>query len=139
MPEPRLSGRDSDATVACVRHLLTVFAIALGLTWPGSAWSHAFLVRSLPGARAAVARAPERVQLWFNERLEPAYSRVSVWNGAAQRVDADDARVTESEPTELSVRVPALPAGAYTVKYRVLSVDGHLVESEFAFSVRGAP
>jgi methionine-rich copper-binding protein CopC len=54
-------------------------------------------------------------------------------------VDAGDARVTESEPTELSVRVPPLPAGAYTVKYRVLSVDGHLVESEFVFSVRGAP
>ncbi len=122
--------------MACVRHLLTIVSIALGLLWPGSAWSHAVLVRSQPGARAAVARAPERVQLWFNERLEPAYSRVSVWNGAAQRVDAGDSRVTEAEPTELSVSVPPLPAGSYTVKYRVLSVDGHLVESEFVFSVR---
>jgi methionine-rich copper-binding protein CopC len=125
--------------VACVRHLLTAFSIALGLMWPGPAWSHAYLIRSLPAARAAVAHAPERVHLWFNERLEPVYSRVSVWNGAAQRVDADDARVTESEPTELSVSVPMLPAGSYTVRYRVLSVDGHVVESEFAFSVRGAP
>jgi methionine-rich copper-binding protein CopC len=122
-----------------VRHLLIGGSIALGLMWPGLAWPHAFLVRSRPGARAAVVRAPERVQLWFNERLEPAYSRVSVWNGATQRVDAGDARVTESEPTELSVSVPALPAGSYTVRYRVLSVDGHVVESEFVFSVLGAP
>jgi methionine-rich copper-binding protein CopC len=33
--------------------------------------------------------------------------------------------------------VPALPAGAYTVKYRVLSVDGHVVEAELTFTVRG--
>jgi len=125
--------------VTSVRRLLVVLTLAVGMVWPGPAWSHAYLVRSRPAARAVVARAPERVRLWFNERLEPAYSRVSVWNGATQRVDAGDARVTESEPTELSVSVPSLPAGAYTVKYRVLSVDGHLVESEFVFSVRGAP
>jgi methionine-rich copper-binding protein CopC len=39
----------------------------------------------------------------------------------------------------LSIGVPALPAGVYTVKYRVLSVDGHIVEAEFAFTVRGSP
>jgi len=71
--------------------------------------------------------------------LEPAYSSLSVWNAAAQRVDAGDAGVEPADPTQLSVRVNPLPAGAYAVRYRVLSVDGHLVESEFAFSVRGAP
>jgi methionine-rich copper-binding protein CopC len=84
-----------------------------------------------------VARAPERVSLWFNERLEPAYSRVSVWSADGQRVDAGDVEVAPLEPTRLSVGVPALPAGAYTVKYRVLSVDGHVVEAELTFTVRG--
>jgi methionine-rich copper-binding protein CopC len=35
------------------------------------------------------------------------------------------------------VGIPTLPAGTYTVKFRVLSVDGHIVEAEFPFSVRG--
>jgi copper resistance protein C len=118
--------------------VVAVCVAALGLWPPAPAWSHAYLVRSTPAARAVLARAPERVYLWFNERLEPAYSRVSVWNREAQRVDAGDVQVASSEPTRLSVGVPALAAGAYTVKYRVLSVDGHVVEAEFGFTVRGA-
>ena len=118
--------------------VVAVCVAALGLWPPAPAWSHAYLVRSTPAARAVLARAPERVHLWFNERLEPAYSRVSVWNREAQRVDAGDVQVASSEPTRLSVGVPALAAGAYTVKYRVLSVDGHVVEAEFGFTVRGA-
>ena len=114
-------------------------AAAFTLAWPAPALAHAYLIRSSPAARAIVTRTPERVQLWFNERLEPVYSRVSVWNGDAQRVDTGDVRVGPGEPTRLSVGVPPLPAGVYTVKYRVLSVDGHVVEAAFAFTVRGTP
>jgi methionine-rich copper-binding protein CopC len=111
--------------------------VALPLA-PTEGWAHAVLVRSAPAARAALARPPERVQLWFNERLESAYSTVSVWDDAGHRVDAADAAVDPAEPTRLSVGVPALGAGTYTVKFRVLSVDGHLVESQLSFTVRGA-
>jgi methionine-rich copper-binding protein CopC len=112
-------------------------ALLLVLLLPVHGWSHAYLVRSAPAARATVGRAPERVQLWFNERLEPAYSRVSVWSRDGKRMDTGDVEVAATEPTRLSVGIPALPAGTYTVKYRVLSVDGHVVEAEFAFTVRG--
>jgi hypothetical protein len=127
--------------VTTVRRLLLVLlgVSALGLGLPPAASSHAYLVRSAPAARAVVGRAPERVQLWFNERLEPAYSRLSVWNRDGQRVDAGDVQVAPTEPTRLSVGVPPLPAGAYTVKYRVLSVDGHVVQAQFGFTVRGGP
>jgi len=100
------------------------------------AWAHAFLVRSSPAARATLARPPERVQLWFNERLEPAYSRASVWSPSGQQVDAADATVDAGEPTRLTVGLPGLKPGTYTVKFRVLSVDGHVVESSFPFTVR---
>jgi hypothetical protein len=111
-------------------------ALVLLLLLPADGWSHAYLVRSTPAARRTVGRAPERVQLWFNERLEPAYSRVSVWGPDGKRVDGGDVEVAPSEPTRLSVGMPAVPAGTYTVKYRVLSVDGHVVEAQFAFTVR---
>jgi copper resistance protein C len=126
--------------VAGVPRILIAVAclIALGLGPAAPAWCHAYLVRSAPAARAVLTRTPERVQLWFNERLEPAYSSVSVWNRDAQRVDTGDATVEPSEPTRLSVGVPPLAAGPYTVKYRVLSVDGHVVEAQFGFTVRGA-
>lgn len=115
--------------------VLVGFIVALGFV-ATDASAHAFLVRSSPAARATLSRPPERVDLWFNERLEPAYSRASVWDRSGQQVDAADGAVDAAEPTRLTVGVPALKPGTYTVKFRVLSIDGHLVESQFPFTVR---
>jgi methionine-rich copper-binding protein CopC len=102
-----------------------------------AALAHAVLVRSAPPHRAVLGRMPERVQLWFNERLEPAYSTVSVWNEAGAQVDDRDVTVGPDDPRRLSVTVSAREAGLYIVKYRVLSVDGHVVDSRFTFTVKG--
>jgi methionine-rich copper-binding protein CopC len=99
--------------------------------------AHAVLVRSSPPHRAVLAEAPERVELWFNERLEPAYSTASVWSEAGAQVDARDVVVTTDDPRRLSVSLTARSAGLYTVKYRVLSVDGHVVDSRITFTVKG--
>jgi len=108
-------------------------AIALA---PASSFSHALLVQSQPGQRSTVTRPPERVQLWFGERLEPAYAAASVWNEAGEQVDGHDAGVDQNDPTLLSVSTPNLGPGRYTVRFRVLSVDGHVVESSYTFTVR---
>ena len=102
-----------------------------------AAEAHAVLVRSSPPNRAVLAQAPERVELWFNERLEPAYSTASVWSEAGSQVDARDVAVTTDDPRRLSVSLTTRAAGLYTVKYRVLSVDGHVVDSRITFTVKG--
>jgi hypothetical protein len=99
-------------------------------------WAHAFLVKSLPARRVALRRPPDRVRLWFNERLEPAYSWVAVVDGNGKPVDNQDVRVGPDDPKLLSVTLPPLPPGGYTVRFRVLSVDGHIVESEYPFTIR---
>jgi copper resistance protein C len=116
--------------------LAAVASLAVPLLSAGSVDAHAVLVRSAPAARATVATAPDRVFLWFNERLEPAYSSASVWNATGAQVDKKDARVETDDPKRLSVTLSRLAPGAYTVRYRVLSVDGHIVESSFPFTVR---
>lgn len=106
---------------------------------PVPADSHAVLVRSIPAARAALSRRPDRVQLWFNERLEPAFSSAGVWNATGAQIDRRDARVDPDDPKQLSVTLHAIEPGTYTVRYRVLSVDGHVVEASFAFTVKPGP
>jgi hypothetical protein len=118
-----------------IRRWLAAATLVLLLT-PGAGWAHASLVKSSPARRAVLTRPPAEVQLWFNERLEPAFSQLSVIDGGGQRVDIHDARVGPEDPRRLSVGVPPLPPGTYTVRYRVLSVDGHIVESEFPFTIR---
>jgi copper resistance protein C len=106
------------------------------LVVPTTSWAHAYLVKSSPVRRAVLSVAPTRVVLWFNERLEPQFSQLAVWNGEGQRVDAGDIQVGPEDGKKLSVGIATLSPGTYTVKYRVLSVDGHIVEAEFPFTVR---
>ena len=117
--------------------LLATLTVAIVLEpVPGS--SHSLLVRSQPGQRSTVTRPPERVQMWFSERLEPAYATASVWSAVGKQVDAGDATVDPNDATLLSVSTPNLGPGRYTVRFRVLSVDGHVVESSYTFTVKAA-
>jgi copper resistance protein C len=106
---------------------------------PGPSEAHAALVSSVPAARATVTAPPPRVVLTFNERLEPAYARVSVWDALAVQVDLKDSAVDPGNPRIVGVSLPPLAPGRYMVRYRVLSVDGHLVEAAFPFTVGTRP
>jgi len=120
-----------------IHRRVAMAALSVGLLLvPGPTLAHSLLVRSQPERRATVTRAPDEVRLWFSERIEPAYARVSVWDAGGKQVDAGDAAVDQADATTLAVRTPGLRAGRYTVRYRVLSVDGHIVESSFDFTVR---
>jgi copper resistance protein C len=103
---------------------------------PISSWGHAYLVKSSPARRAVLSNPPTRVVLWFNERIEEQFSQLSLWNAEGQQVDGGDVQVGPDDGKRLSVGLPTLPAGSYTVKYRVLSVDGHIVEAEYSFTIR---
>lgn len=106
---------------------------------PAPAGAHAALVASSPTRRAALTEPPPHVELAFSERLEAAYVRLSVVDAQGLRVDLGDAAVTLGDARRLRVSLPPLGPGSYTVRFRVLSVDGHVVESSFAFTVRHAP
>ena len=110
--------------------------VILLLMVPVSSWGHAYLVKSSPARRAVLSTPPTRVVLWFNERLEAQFSQLSIWNAEGQQVDGGDVQVGPDDRKRLSVGIPTLPAGSYIVKYRVLSVDGHIVEADFPFTIR---
>jgi copper resistance protein C len=99
--------------------------------------AHATLVKSDPGPRAVLTAAPKQIRLWFNEKLEPAYSSISVTNANDRPVSRASAILSKDDPKLLTLVIAeVLPPGRYKVKYRALSVDGHAVESSFAFTVK---
>ncbi|MGH7391185.1 MAG: copper resistance CopC family protein, partial [Candidatus Rokuibacteriota bacterium] len=100
------------------------------------AGAHAALVASSPARRATLAEPPARVELTFSERLEPAYARLAVEDASGARVDRGDAAVARDDARRLAVTLGPLGPGIYRVRFRVLSVDGHVVESTFPFTVR---
>lgn len=112
--------------------------LAALLATPLGAAAHALLAKSDPARRAVLSKPPAQVRLWFNERLEPAFSSLSVHDAAGNPVTTASAQVAPEDPKRLQLALPSLPAGTYTVRYQVLSVDGHTVNSSFTFTIRPA-
>jgi methionine-rich copper-binding protein CopC len=113
--------------------IFLTMGLVLGVA--AAAGAHAFLARAEPRVGSTVRTQPAEVRLWFTERLEPAFSTVTVTDAAGQAVDTGDGRVDPAAPTVLRVSVPPLPPGRYTVRWRVLSVDTHVTEGTFQFTV----
>ena len=115
--------------------VLTLLVASLSATIATLALAHAHLDRAQPASGSVVRESPRELALWFTQRLEPAFSRVSVVDERDQRVDNDDARVDAGDPKVLRVSLRKLAYGTYRVKWRVLSVDTHVSEGDFAFDV----
>jgi copper transport protein len=121
--------------------LATLLALAGLLT--SAAWfsvpvvlAHANLVRSEPAANSVLDQPPERVVIWFTEPIEAQFSEIQVLNSQGERVDKGGSTVDNNNPQVISVTLPPLPNGTYTVAWRNLSrVDGHSVRGSFVFSV----
>jgi methionine-rich copper-binding protein CopC len=112
-----------------------VAAVSLLVLGAAIAGAHGVLDRTDPRAGGRVKSAPSQVRLWFTGALEPAYSRVQVLDAAGHRADLGDGGVDDGNRALLRVSVPPLAPGAYRVVYRVLSVDSHVTEGQFSFSV----
>lgn len=100
------------------------------------ALAHVFFERAEPRVGAVVTAPPERVSVWFDGQIEPAFSTVVVTDAAERRVDREDVRVDADDPMRLAVRLPPLPPGIYTVTWRVVALDGHPTEGRFVFTIR---
>jgi methionine-rich copper-binding protein CopC len=102
----------------------------------GTALAHAMLVKAEPARRAALTRAPAQVRLWFNEEIEKDYASLAVQDAAKATVTEIKPHVAADDPKSIVLPLPELEAGKYTVKFRVLSVDGHVVDSSYDFTVK---
>jgi len=111
--------------------LISFIPLLLSLT-AGEAAAHAFLDRAEPRVGNKVASPPRVVTLWFTQKLEPAFSTITVTNAAGERVDTGKTRVNGSQ---MSVSIRAGGSGTYRVNWHVLSVDTHTTEGNFTFQV----
>lgn len=98
--------------------------------------AHASLKSSDPQAGATLAAAPKEIALTFNEKVEEAFSSITLSTGDGKPVTVGKARVDTANPAILHLDLPALAAGAYTVKWAVAGHDGHRRTGEYQFSVK---
>ncbi len=114
----------------------TVVLIALAaLIAPASAAAHATLIGTTPADGAVLDRAPQSVRVEFDDRIHVA-------NGNAAVANAGNASVLDGAPraTGHTLVLPLrteLADGSYSVRWSIVSEDGHREQGVLAFAVGG--
>ncbi|HEY7024236.1 MAG TPA: copper resistance CopC family protein [Candidatus Limnocylindrales bacterium] len=109
------------------------FLILIGATSAASA--HAQLVASVPGAGQRLDSSPSQLTLIFSERLDPLGSGIDLLDSTGKLV-ASGGAVDVNNPRSMSLTVPQLADGLYSVNWRTLSADdGHSTTGFFNFGV----
>ena len=111
--------------------LIIIFSLA-GLSL---AQAHAFLDHADPKVGSTVSGSPSVVKAWFTEELEPAFSKIQVFDATGKEIDKKDVQVDATNKSLMSVSVPTLPAGTYKVKWSAVAVDTHHTTGTFTFTV----
>ncbi len=123
--------------VHIVTRVVVVAAIAMAMcVHVTPALAHSMLVKAEPPRRSVLTKAPAQVQLWFNEELEGDYASLVVLDAEKHPVTEIKPQLAPDDRKSIILPLPELTPGKYSVKFRVLSVDGHVVESSFDFTVK---
>jgi methionine-rich copper-binding protein CopC len=117
-------------------HALVLAAtLAAGALFSSQALAHASLTAAEPAAGATVA-APKEIALTFNEKVEAAFSSITLVDAGGKPVALGKAKVDGANPAVLRLSLPALAPGAYTVGWAAAGRDGHRRKGEFTFTVK---
>ncbi|MBV2364927.1 copper resistance protein CopC [Streptomonospora nanhaiensis] len=109
-------------------------ALALGVGAAPAALAHNTLIDSSPKNEAELDTAPEEVVLTFNADVGEGANAIVV-TGPEGGDTYEDGEVA-IEGAEASVPLRELDAaGEYTVAYRIVSADGHILEDDLTFTL----
>ena len=103
-----------------------------------SAFAHAALESTTPAKGAVVAQSTNKVMMQFGEELlvleGKSPNSIIVSDSHGKKVSTG--RVTVSGAKISNALKAPLNPGKYTVKYRVVSADGHVVSGSYSFTVK---
>ena len=110
--------------------------LVLPLAWPAWAQAHATLISTSPGAGTVVKTSPQRLLLTFDQQIRPVVGGTTVVDSAGHPVMAGPAANAPGNVRELVIPLrPDLPDGDYTVRWEIVSTDGHLIAGVYAIGV----
>jgi methionine-rich copper-binding protein CopC len=113
---------------------LPITISALLLTLAGNVSAHSFPANEVPSAGQSLSAPPSEVSIKFDAPIEPLFAQLQViaTDGKDQ---ASSAPQVGADGYTLSVKVPSLAAGDYTVKWSVVCIDTHHTHGSYQFTV----
>ncbi|XEC93483.1 copper resistance protein CopC [Paenibacillus tarimensis] len=125
------------------RLLLFLFFAGMILTeifagYAPRAEAHAAAERFVPQPGERMDTAPEKAEITFNEAIETGIGGLQVLDSQSKSV-TDAAYVISQNRRTITLPLPRLAEGVYTVAYRIISEDGHPVSGSYTFIVGDPP
>lgn len=107
-----------------------VMAVAIAAATP-----HFGLSKSMPAAGTSVS-SPELLQLWFTQAPQEGSVTIRLLDAGGDMVETGEVERDGEDRKLMSVAVDGtLSGGTYTVSWRGIGDDGHVVRDDFEFSV----
>jgi copper transport protein len=113
-----------------MRRLLLVALVALA--FPAAASAHATLRSTTPAFGTELRHGPGQVVLHFDQLVKVLPGSIEVLNGAGRQF----ALPARPQGRDVVAAVRELKLGAYTVRWRAISADSHVVSGVWTFGVR---
>ena len=114
-----------------------LLAALVALVLPAAASAHATLTKTEPEYGTRVERAPKVVRLHFDQSIDALPNAIHVYD-AKGRLVSGRTLLSKDERT-IAAPVSRLARGGYTVRWRAVSADGHVVSGVYTFGVRVRP
>ena len=109
--------------------IMTAALLAAALSGP--AFAHTHLKAAVPADGSTVKAAPATFALTFSEPARLTALTMQKDGGAEQKITG----LPAAAGTEATIAAPKLGNGRYTLNYRVVSADGHVMSGKISFTV----
>ena len=115
-----------------MRNLIVILSLAA--LSPSLALAHAQLSSSVPADQAVLESPPRELALHFTEAVRLTAVTIAGVGEAPRRIDSLPAAAIK----DFSLAAPSLSSGRYSVSWRALAADSHVMTGSFTFSVSDA-
>jgi methionine-rich copper-binding protein CopC len=117
-----------------MKSFLYPVAVAL-VAFSGVVQAHAHLDKSVPAANSTLATAPRQVELQFNEAVRLTALTVQAGDAKPQEIGP----LPKTTSNRITVPMPPLAAGSYTIAWRAVGGDSHVMSGKILFRVGAKP
>jgi copper transport protein len=127
--------RGTVARIDAVLAVLLAAGAAFFLSAPAAS-AHALIVSSTPASGSDLTQLPKAVTVTFSEEIVPKLSYLMILDSAGHKVNKAASHLVTGNALRLTVALPTLHSGVYTVQWHTISSDdGHATGGTFTFGV----
>ena len=137
-PRPVLRGRSAESSTGQRAATYKILSLSCGLavvTFGVTASAHAHLEKSSPADGSVITTSPSSIVLSFSEAARLTALSIQRGDEAKQNLKP----LPTSGAKQISVPLPPLKPGAYSLTWRVLSDDGHMMSGALRFTLAADP